>query len=231
MRKNTGSRTVTTTNFVTYSTGVEVASCVWDAEFTDMAETVINDYIEAHLENDLDAYGYRVDVEVFEYAVPGLRVVALVESGNVLTVITVEDEAAAKFHRAVRREQPVTVTYTKADGTETVRTIEPTSLRLTKSGDVLIKAMDRDSGEARSFRLDRVSAYTVHRTRRTVRTEAPAPTKAELWEAWKAQGGRVSVLDNLTGEPRTISQAAYDRLTAARDSREPRAQDERIASV
>lgn len=186
MNKNTGARTVTTTNFVTYVDTVEVASSTWAPEFIADAESVIEDYAELHLRDNLDGNGYRVDVEVYEYNLPGLRVVALVEDGIVLTVFEIADVTATKLHRAVRREHPVTVTYTKADSEETVRTLEPTSLATTKAGDVIVKAVDRKSGKARSFRLDRISAYTVHRTRRTVRTERPAPSKAELWDAWTA---------------------------------------------
>ncbi|MGW1071537.1 WYL domain-containing protein [Streptomyces sp. NPDC002537] len=65
--------------------------------------------------------------------------------------------------RAMDRQQPVTVTYTKADGTETVRTIEIYDIRTTKAGDLIVKAMDRQSGDSRTFRLDRLISYTVHR--------------------------------------------------------------------
>lgn len=190
MRKNTGTRTVTTTNFVTYPDRIAAASAVWGPKFTAGAESLIADYAAIHLENDKDAHGYLVQVEVFEYELPGLRVVALIENDEVVTVFDVVDMDALRITKAARREQPVTITYTKADGEETVRTIEPTGLKLTKAGDVLILAMDRLSCEKRSFRLDRVSAYTVHRTRRTIRTEAPAPSKAALWAQFQAHAAR-----------------------------------------
>ncbi|MBH1939257.1 WYL domain-containing protein, partial [Streptomyces sp. AV19] len=65
--------------------------------------------------------------------------------------------------RAADRRQPVTITYTKADGTETVRTIEIYDIRTTKAGDIVLKAMDRQSGDSRTFRVDRLISYTVHR--------------------------------------------------------------------
>jgi predicted DNA-binding transcriptional regulator YafY len=65
---------------------------------------------------------------------------------------------------ALDRRQPVTITYTKADGTTTIRTIEAYDIVVSAAGDIVIKAMDRETGEARSFRLDRLVAYTVHRT-------------------------------------------------------------------
>lgn len=65
---------------------------------------------------------------------------------------------------AADRQHPVTITYTKADGTQTIRTIEIYDTRTTKAGDIILKAMDRETGEGRTFRLDRIQAYTVHRT-------------------------------------------------------------------
>lgn len=64
------------------------------------------------------------------------------------------------------KRQPVTITYVKADGSTTVRTIEIFDVVVSAAGDILLKAMDRETGEARSFRIDadRLIAYTVHRT-------------------------------------------------------------------
>ncbi|MFC8862639.1 WYL domain-containing protein [[Kitasatospora] papulosa] len=69
---------------------------------------------------------------------------------------------------AADRQHPVTITYTKADGTQTIRTIEIYDIRTTKAGDITLRAMDRETGESRTFRLDRIQAYTVHRTAYTV---------------------------------------------------------------
>jgi len=65
--------------------------------------------------------------------------------------------------RAVVRQQPVTITYTTASGTETVRTIEPYAIEGTAKGDRIVRSMDRESGEFRSWRLDRITAHTLHR--------------------------------------------------------------------
>jgi predicted DNA-binding transcriptional regulator YafY len=73
---------------------------------------------------------------------------------------------------ALDKQQPVTITYTKADGTETLRTIEIFDVIVTAAGDIVLRAMDRDTAEARSFRLDRLISYTVHRTAYVV--ERPA---------------------------------------------------------
>lgn len=196
MNKTTGTQ-ITVTNFA----GGLSQSSAWTAEEVETwGEALVDDFAAGHRENGTDAEYTAVygEAQTFEYEVPGLRVVALLTGGKLMTVWAIEKSlpAARRIQKAADREQPVTITYTKADGTETVRTIEPIALKVTKAGDTLIQAMDRLSGEKRSFRLDRVSAYTVHRTRRTVRTEAPAPTKAELAEAFRTaapEGPRVLI--------------------------------------
>ncbi|MBX9392264.1 WYL domain-containing protein [Streptomyces sp. TRM72054] len=82
---------------------------------------------------------------------------------------------------ALDKQQPVTVTYVKADGTTTVRTVELYDITVSNAGDILLKAMDRETGEARSFRVDRIQAYTIHRTAYTVpRTTPDDQTAPEL---------------------------------------------------
>lgn len=83
---------------------------------------------------------------------------------------------------ALDKQQPVTVTYLKEEKdetgkrtgrlVETVRTLEIQDFVISQAGDILIKALDRTTGELRTWRLDRVRAYTIHRTAYTV--EAPA---------------------------------------------------------
>lgn len=68
------------------------------------------------------------------------------------------------IENAIRRNHPVTISYTSLNGRDIVRTIEPYALDESKAGDTLVKSMDREQGDYRSFRLDRISAYTVHRT-------------------------------------------------------------------
>lgn len=75
---------------------------------------------------------------------------------------------------ALDKQQPVTITYIKADGSETIRTIEIYDITVSAAGDILIAAMDRETSETRHFRLDRIQAYTVHRSHYTVPRETPA---------------------------------------------------------
>ena len=83
----------------------------------------------------------------------------------------------ADMYRAMDRRHPVTITYVKADGTSTVRTIELVDIKTTKAGDVILRAADRQTGELRTFRADRIVSYTTHRTTYTVTlpaTDRPA---------------------------------------------------------
>lgn len=86
----------------------------------------------------------------------------------------------AAMYRALDRRHPVTITYVKKDGTTTLRTVELFEIRTTKTGGVLLRGMDRQTGEARSFLLAGLVAYTVHRTAYTVPVPAdePAPHPA-----------------------------------------------------
>lgn len=84
----------------------------------------------------------------------------------------------ADLYRAMDHQHPVTITYLKEEKDdagkktgrliETVRTIEIYDVRTTKAGAITLKAMDRESGESRTWRLDRIQAYTVHRTAYTI---------------------------------------------------------------
>lgn len=101
---------------------------------------------------------------------------------------------------AAVRNLPVTITYDTDDGRRVVRTVEPYGEWVkTQSGNYLIKAMDRESGQPRSWRVDRVVSYTLHRGGRAALSRplpsvglapVPAPhtlpdeTLAEAWGAW-----------------------------------------------
>lgn len=83
----------------------------------------------------------------------------------------------ADLYRAIDRQQPVSLTYLKADGSVSVRTVEPYDLRTTTKGDIVLIGMDRESSERRTFRVDRISAYTRHTgTGFVVEREEEVPT-------------------------------------------------------
>lgn len=73
-------------------------------------------------------------------------------------------QTLTRLIKALDNQHPVTITYVKADGTETIRTIEITDVLVTNAGDIVLRAADRDTREMRSFRTDRIVSYTVHRT-------------------------------------------------------------------
>lgn len=89
----------------------------------------------------------------------------------------IEDQhrTLTRLIKAMDRQHPVTIAYVKADGTETVRTIEIYEVLTTKAGDVIAKAMDRETGERRTWRLDRIRSYSVHRTAYLIQRPADEP--------------------------------------------------------
>ena len=91
--------------------------------------------------------------------------------------------------RALDHKQPVTATLLKEEKNEagkktgalveTTRTLEIFDIRTTNAGHIIIKAMDRQTGEARTVRLDRILTYTTHRTTYTIeRPTDDTPTPA-----------------------------------------------------
>lgn len=105
-----------------------------------------------------------------------------------LTKNQTTEQTLAALLRAADRRNPVTITYLKEEKDEasrktgrlieTVRTIEIASYRTTKAGAIILRAADRQTGEMRTWRLDRIQAYTLHRTAYLVPVPAdatPAP--------------------------------------------------------
>ena len=130
-------------------------------------EGLTGTYVWPTAEKARETITMMVEVNGFEhteYAAPGLEVHAFYVNGELATVIVIEDDTAARIHKAIRKAQPVTVSYTSESGRQIVRTVEPYSMITTSAGNVLLKTMDREAADYRSFRLDRISAYTLHRT-------------------------------------------------------------------
>jgi predicted DNA-binding transcriptional regulator YafY len=89
-------------------------------------------------------------------------------------------QTLTRLIKALDANHPVTITYTKADGTETIRTIEIHDVIVTAAGDIVLRAADRDTAEMRSFRIDRIQTYTVHRTAYTVERPAADEPKTRV---------------------------------------------------
>lgn len=89
---------------------------------------------------------------------------------------------------ALDKQHPVTITYLKEEKdeagkktgrlVETVRTIEIYDIKVSNAGDILLASMDRETGERRDFRLDRIQAYTIHRTSYLITRESAATADA-----------------------------------------------------
>ncbi|MFF7837574.1 hypothetical protein ACFZC6_01870 [Streptomyces ossamyceticus] len=97
-------------------------------------------------------------------------------------------QTLTRLIKAADRQHPITLAYLKEEKdeagkktghlVETVRTVEIYDFTVTAAGDIVIKAMDRETGEARSWRLDRLVSYTVHRTSYVIERPAADEPKA-----------------------------------------------------
>ncbi|MFH9236006.1 hypothetical protein [Streptomyces globisporus] len=77
------------------------------------------------------------------------------------------------LYKALDKQRVVTLSFLKEEKDDTgkktgqlvedVRSLEIYDVRTTRDGRIVIKGMDRATGEARTVRADRVRAYTVHR--------------------------------------------------------------------
>ncbi|MFJ2060368.1 WYL domain-containing protein [Streptomyces sp. NPDC087908] len=67
--------------------------------------------------------------------------------------------------RAMDVQRATTITYVDSKGDESVRTIEIHNILTTSTGGIIVRAMCRTRGEMRSFTLEQIKAYTVHRIR------------------------------------------------------------------
>lgn len=73
---------------------------------------------------------------------------------------TDQETTLADLYMAVLLHRPVTIDYERADGTRTVRKVEPFEI-VPDAKHPFFRAMDRLSGDYRSFRFDRLYAYRV----------------------------------------------------------------------
>lgn len=94
------------------------------------------------------------------------------------------------LRKAVKLRLPVTVDYLAEDGTHTVRTIEPHEVRVTKNDEVIIVAMCRMRLDRRTFRMDRITHYTLHRGTFQLQLPAPAdPNEVTDWWTVRSRNG------------------------------------------
>lgn len=68
-----------------------------------------------------------------------------------------------RLGKATGAEWPITITYRRASGYITTRTVEPYRFEVSKDGNHYMRTMDRTTQQVRSIRLDRILFYTVHK--------------------------------------------------------------------
>ncbi|MFE9125029.1 WYL domain-containing protein [Streptomyces sp. NPDC007148] len=97
-------------------------------------------------------------------------------------------QTLTRLIKAADRQHPVTITALKEEKDEngrktghlvrTLRTVEIYDFYVSAAGNIVLKVMDRETGEPREFRLDRLISYTVHRTSyRIARPAADEPQR------------------------------------------------------
>ncbi|WP_399554180.1 hypothetical protein OG582_40345 (plasmid) [Streptomyces anulatus] len=95
------------------------------------------------------------------------------------------------MERSIARRHLVTLTFLKEEKdaagkktgrlVEDVRSMELYDIRTTRAGHLILKGMDRATGEARTVRVDRLRAYTCHRMAFVLtRPEATTPAGAVI---------------------------------------------------
>lgn len=129
-------------------------------------------------------------------------------------------QTLTRLIKAADRQHPVSITALKEEKddngkktgrlVQTTRTIEIYDFYVSDAGNVLIKAMDRQSGERREFRLDRLISYSIHRTRYLV----PRPVAAETKTRTTTGLATVTVLYPVDCPATTRVQLLADALAA-----------------
>lgn len=93
------------------------------------------------------------------------------------------------FIRAIDRRRPITITYIDVKNDETVRTIEPYKVDVSDPGNIIVTAMCRKRGELRTFRLDRITHYTIHRGSFHLEDKQEDPEQPTDWWAFTSRSG------------------------------------------
>lgn len=199
MRENTGRQTVTTINFA----DGQAATTEWTRVEADTMQWVIDAYADQHRANLRDGHYIREFGVPFvhEYEEAGLHVTVLGHDNVVDSVFVVEDDDVTRYHTAARTGRTMRIRYAKPNWTGqgpaevSHREIHVKSVRLSKAGHVIVRALDVRKDEDRSFRADRVTHTTLHRATATV-----APSKAVL--AAEFQAHTVSTVTATVPAPR-----------------------------
>jgi hypothetical protein len=122
--------------------------------------------------------------------------------------------------RAADRKQAVTLTALKEEKDEagrktgrlvqTVRTVEIYDFRVSQQGDIRLVSMDRETGEERAFRIDRILFYTVHRSAFVV--PCNAQEQPDFWAAPElADLGPIEIIEMVIGRMLDRADRAEER--------------------
>lgn len=74
---------------------------------------------------------------------------------------------------AMAAGRAVTIRYVKENGEVSRRRIEIHSFQVTKAGNITLRAWDHRDAEMTTFRLDRITHYTLHRTAKLAAYQHP----------------------------------------------------------
>ncbi len=80
---------------------------------------------------------------------------------------------------AMDAQRAVTLRYVASDGKVSRRAVELHSVQVTASGAVVVRGWCRRRGEVRTFRLDRVSHYRIHRVEHLADYRCPVTPVAD----------------------------------------------------
>jgi len=89
------------------------------------------------------------------------------------------DKMLTHLIEAMDAQRAVKIRYVKENGEVSRRSIEIHYLRVSAAGNVTVECYDRKSGERHSFRVDRITHYTLHRTRGLSAYRVPVTASAE----------------------------------------------------
>jgi predicted DNA-binding transcriptional regulator YafY len=81
--------------------------------------------------------------------------------------------------QAMRSRTQVVITYTRSNGSITVRAIEPFGFCHNGTGDLYVRSMDVKSGQTRAWRLDRIIGW--ERTDQPFTLDIPGHAEPEQW--------------------------------------------------
>lgn len=85
----------------------------------------------------------------------------------------------AHLLQAMASGRAVTIRYVKENGEVSRRAIEIHSLRVTLKGDLIVRAWDRRDREMTTFRVDRITHYTLHRAPKLASYQLPVVADVE----------------------------------------------------